>query len=335
MQLTTNTDRLALVGDIGGTNARFGLVDLGSPGREVVGARGYLCRDYPNATDAIARFLNDRGLSAPPALAVVAVAGPVIDQAIAFTNMNWTLSAKALRAMGFSAARLINDYAALALAAPVLTGEDLRTIGPQAPGLAGATLAVLGPGTGFGVSALARDGFGEAVLATEGGHVAFAPADEVEIEVLRALSARHGRASVERLLSGPGLLELHHLLEAQAGRGASFSSPAEVTGAARAGDAAARASIDRFCAILGSVAGDFALAYGAQGGVYVAGGIPPLILDLLEASPFRARFEAKGRFRDYLRAIPTRVIVREHAALLGAARALSSLTGGGPSWATN
>lgn len=317
--------RLALVGDIGGTNARFALVELEGASPRPREATGLKVADFPSATDAIATFLASQGLDRPPQVAVIAVAGPVRGGAIDFTNSDWLLSEGDLLALGCEQARLINDYAALALAAPLLGGEDLRVVGPDVAGQTGGAIAVLGPGTGFGVSALVRDGRSEAVLSTEGGHIGFAPTDEVEIELLRRLSARHGRVSIERLLSGAGLDELHDCLQAMEGRTAGPSAPARITAAALAGDPAALRSVERFCAILGGVAGDFALAYGATGGVLVAGGIAPRIIDLLRASAFRTRFEDKGRFRDYLAAIPTRVIVRPHAALLGAARAAAEL----------
>lgn len=312
---------LALVGDIGGTNARFGLAELDGPSPQVRTPVGLKVADFPRATDAITAFLAGQGLKRPPPVAVIAVAGPVRQGSIDFTNSTWRLSESNLRALGCDRARLINDYAALAIAAPYLGAEDVRPVGPAVPGTMGGTIAVLGPGTGFGVAALVRDGRSQAVLAGEGGHVSFAPTDDVELELARRLAARHGRASIERLLSGAGLDELHDSLQAMEGCSAEAGPPARITAAALAGDPAALRSVERFCAILGGVAGDFALAYGATGGVLVAGGIAPRIIGILQSSRFRERFEAKGRFREYLKAIPTGVIVRQHAALLGAARA--------------
>lgn len=320
--------RLALVGDIGGTNARFALAELDDPAPITRSPVGLKVADFARATDAISAFLATQDLTQPPQVAVIAVAGPVQGGAIDFTNSNWLLSESDLRGLGCGRARLINDYAALALAAPLLAGDDLRTIGPDTPGQTGGTIAVLGPGTGFGVSALVRDGAGEAVLSTEGGHIGFAPTDAVEVELLARLTARHGRVSIERILSGAGLDDLHECLQAIGGRAPQAAAPARITAAALAGDPAALRSVERFCAILGSVAGDFALAYGATGGVLVAGGIAPRIIDILQRSAFRERFEAKGRFRDYLAAVPTRVVMRPHAALLGAARAASTLAAG-------
>lgn len=314
--------RLALVGDIGGTNARFGLANLDAEELLVQETSGYVCRDFPRAQDAIRTYLRDREVTTPPAAAIIAVAGPVKDGEIHFTNSDWHLSVDGLNGLGIRSARLINDYSALALAAPMLASEDSRVIGPDLPVLANKTIAVLGPGTGFGVSALVRDEFGgEVTLATEGGHICFAPGDEIEVEILRRLMAKYGRVSVERILSGPGLCDLHQALAAMDGRVTDLVDPAELTERAFAGDRHCLESVERFCAILGCVAGDFALAFGATGGVYVAGGIPPLLLPILEKSTFRARFENKGRFGDYLSKIPTRVITRPHVALLGAARA--------------
>lgn len=321
----TDISRLAVVGDIGGTNARFGLVDLAAGRVEVTQAKGFKVRDFARATDALSAYLGELGLTTRLAGAVMAVAGPIDAGAIQFTNSHWTLSEAGLRGLGFGAARLLNDYAALALAAPLLGDADVCVLGPDVDGLVDGTIAVVGPGTGFGVSAMARDDLGEAVLSTEGGHVAFAPGDDVEVEILRHLARKYGRVSVERVLSGQGLSDLHQALGDIEGRGPSISAQEDITGLALAGDLDCRRTVDRFCAILGSVAGDFALALGARGGVFIAGGIPPLILDILRYSEFRRRFEAKGRFEPYMARIPSRVILRPHAALLGAANGIQAL----------
>jgi glucokinase len=322
-------ERLALVGDIGGTNARFGLVNLSGDPLAVLEAESFLGRDFPQPGDAISAYLGRRGLSARLAGAVIAVAGPVENEKIHFTNSQWSLSGEDLRRMGFARAQLINDYAALAMAAPLLAGADLQTLGPDLPVREGQNLAVLGPGTGFGVAALAQDDLGSATLATEGGHMSFAPGDEVEIEILKILMRSYPRVSVERILSGRGLSELHQALQLIAGRGGPPIAQEIITANALAGDPDCLATIRRFCAILGSVAGDMALGYGARGGVFVAGGIPPLFIEILAASDFRKRFEAKGRFADYMAGISTRVIMRRHAALLGAARVLDTVSKAG------
>jgi glucokinase len=316
---------LALVGDIGGTNARFALV---APDSEpaLIAPQSLPLAEQASLEAAVDAYLAAHRSIGRPSRAVVAVAGPTRDGAVTLTNRGWTISEAGLRAQGFAAARLINDFAALAYAAPALGPDETATIGPDLPGAPDGAIAVLGPGTGLGVGGLARGPAGEAVLATEGGHVAFAPVDEVEIEILRRLSDRFGRASLERILSGPGLQNLYLAMSEVGGGPAEAPLPQEITAAAAAGaDPFCVEVVERFCAILGSAAGDFALAYGARGGVLIAGGIPPRILPLLRAGAFRARFEAKGRFRSYMEAIPTRVIVHPFAALVGAARALRDL----------
>jgi glucokinase len=311
-----------LVGDIGGTNARFALA-IPSDGRpDLTEFRAYRCADHACVDEALEAYFAE--LEGPrPRTAVIAVAGPVVDGAIAFTNLGWRMTERDLaESLGFDRITLINDYAALALAAPVLSEADTRRIGPPVSVHAKSTLAILGAGTGFGASALVRDGAREAVLTTEGGHVAFAPTGALEVEIWRILSHRFGRVSVERILSGPGLMNLYGALVEIEGRGHPCITPDEVTRRADDGEALALRAVNIFCEIRGSVAGDFALAYGAQGGVFVAGGVAPHFLSHLERSGFRDRFEAKGRFESYLAAIPTRVVTHPQAALLGAGRAL-------------
>ena len=316
---------LALVGDIGGTNARFALSDLAGGGG-LIAPRSYPCAEVASLEDAIEDYLKSAGATPRPATAMIAVAGPVTDGAITFTNGGWTLSEAGLGRRGFVSAKLINDFAALALAAGRLGGADVVDLGPGHSSHPGDSIAVVGAGTGFGAAALVRDGRAEMATATEGGHVSFAPVDEVEIEILSILARRFGRVSLERLLSGVGLQNLYGALAEISGRpdlAEAAPEPATITARALAGDdALCVQAVERFCAILGSAAGDFALAYGARGGVYVAGGVAPRILPLLQVSRFRERFEAKGRFKDYMATIPTRVVVHPFAALLGAERAI-------------
>lgn len=312
----------ALVGDIGGTNCRLALARPGAGSPEFLASRTLLCADYPTFEAALSTYLADAGR--PVVVnAAVAVAGPVVAGAVAMTNHPWSITEDQLSAaLGGGAARLINDYAALAYAAPSLSGTDLLPIGPRLHGPAEGTIAVMGAGTGFGVSALVRDGGTEAVLVGEGGHAAFAPGDEVEVEIRRFLAGRHGRVSIERILSGPGLLGLHQALSHIDGTAPCFHSPESVAAAAVEGDARGLAATMRFCAVLGAVAGDFALAYGAKGGVQIAGGVSQKLLATPAGAAFRPRFEDKGRFRSYLAEIPTNVVAHPHAALVGALRAL-------------
>lgn len=314
-------DRITcLVGDIGGTNARFAVAEISSSQIRLHHPASVRCADFHGAEPAIADYLNRSGLDRPRS-AVIAMAGPVTAGEAATTNGAWRLSETSLRDEGFELARLINDYAALAFAAGRLGDEDLATIGPHVSGEPGHTLAVVGAGTGFGVSGLARDGRTETPVVTEGGHAGFAPGDEVEVEVLEALLERYSRVSVERILSGPGLADLHWALGRIRGwPGEPLEAPA-IVARGSVGDERCRETLERFCAIYGAVAGDIALAFGARGGVFIAGGIAPRILSVLQAGAFRARFEAKGRMSGYMAGIPTRAVTHPYAALVGAAAA--------------
>jgi glucokinase len=317
------SETLGLVGDIGGTNARFALTPIGGDRARLISPASLPCRDYPTVEAALAAYFKMANVARWPSEAAIAVAGPVTNGAITFTNMGWSFSESGLSGEGrFGRAVLMNDYAAQAMALPDLGAADFETIGPDVAGDAAATLAVMGPGTGFGVSALVREHGREAILSGEGGHVAFAPADAEEMEVFKIMSARFGRISVERVLSGPGLLNLHHALCTLHGDKDPCTAPDQVTTAATAGDPVAVQTLRIFCGLLGTVAGDFALSYGARGGVFITGGIAPNIMEILRKSAFRERFEAKGRFESYNRAIPTRVVVHPYTALLGAAKAL-------------
>lgn len=310
---------LHLVGDVGGTNARFALARMVDGRPRIEHQARFPAAAHPTFLDGVRAFLD--GCDTRPEGGVIAVAGPVTDGAIDLTNSPWRVSEAQLSGLGVGRIRLINDFEAQAWAAPVLQGGDLAHLGGPARGQADHTLAVLGPGTGFGVSALARDASGGAMaLASEGGHADFAPQDALEDEVLRTLRRRYSRVSIERLICGPGLVNLHRALAEIEGRSTEVDDPAEITRQALEDPrGACGATLARFCAMLGSVAGDIALTTGARGGVYIAGGIAPRIRDFLAASPFRERFEKKGRFQPYMQAIPTWVVMHDHAALLGAA----------------
>jgi glucokinase len=312
-----------LVGDVGGTNARFALVD--TEGR-IRNLHIFSAANYASLADVIAEYLQrTMGRKRPPR-AVIAVAGPVLDGEIEFTNLDWQVSEGDLLAnFEFEAVKLLNDFAAQALACPLFDADDLRPLGPVLRGGSDCPMIVLGAGTGFGVAGLARSDRGDIAVATEGGHAAFAPSDEVEVAVWSRLMAEHGRVSIERLLSGRGLFSLYEALAEQAGGGAGLGDEQAVMSAAAAGDALANATLDRFCAILGSVAGDLALSFGARGGVFVSGGIAPRMADRLASGGFRAHFEDKGRLRPYLELIPTSLVVHPYPALIGAARELEMM----------
>ncbi|HKP78386.1 MAG TPA: ROK family protein, partial [Phenylobacterium sp.] len=195
---------VGLVGDVGGTNARFALVDAQG---HIRNPRSFPCKDYASLTDIMAEYIETTVGKKRPPRAVIAVAGPVLDGEIEFTNLDWRVSEGDLLAhFEFEAVELINDFAAQALACPIMDGADLRVLGPAlARGPHNCPLVALGAGTGFGVAGLARSERGDVAIPTEGGHAAFAPSDEVELEVLRRLMAKYGRVSIERLLSGQGL----------------------------------------------------------------------------------------------------------------------------------
>jgi len=318
--MPTTNDPTLLVGDVGGTNARFAIARMVDGVLTLDHHESFPAERYPTFLKGVAAFID--GCEVKPSGGVIAVAGPVTDGAIDLTNSPWAVSETELQTLGLNPVRLINDFEALAWGAPVVPRPELASLGGPEEGEPHAAIAVLGPGTGFGVSALARDIHGhEIAMPSEGGHACFAPGDPIEDEILRILRRRYDRVSIERLICGPGLLNMHRALAEIDGRETHIDDPAQITTEALEDyNSACGATLARFCAILGAVAGDIALTTGARGGVYIAGGIAPRILPFLKASPFRERFERKGRFQDYMAAIPTHVILHKHAALLGAAR---------------
>ncbi|MCX7586629.1 glucokinase [Phenylobacterium sp. 58.2.17] len=315
-----------LVGDIGGTNARLAVVD--TTGR-IRNPKTYPAAEYGSLTEVISEYLETTVGRQKVHTAAIAVAGPVVDGEIEFTNLDWRVSeGELIGTFEFHSARLINDFAAQALAAPVLDPDDLKTIGPAIRGAEGAPILVLGAGTGFGVSMVVRTDRGDIAVPCEGGHAGFAPYDGVEAAIWASLRRTYGRVSIERILSGPGLYALYRGLADVRGVPAELRDEKEVLAAGqKGGDLLAEETLDRFCEILGSVAGDIALTCGARGGVYVSGGIAPRLADRLASGGFRRRFEDKGRLSDYTRDIPTYLIVHPYAALVGAARVLEQLEG--------
>ncbi len=314
------SDQTLLVGDVGGTNARFAVARM-VEGKVVLDHHeSFPASEHPTFLGGVKAFLD--GCEVKPSGGVIAVAGPVTDGAIDLTNSPWRVSEPELATLGLEPVKLINDFEALAWGAPIVPEDELASLGGPSEGDPHSTLAVLGPGTGFGVSALVRDAHGnEMAMPSEGGHACFPPGDPIEDEILRILRRRYTRVSIERLICGPGLLNMHRALAEIEGRETHIDDPAEITTTAlQDPNTPCGNTLARFCAILGAVAGDIALTTGARGGVYIAGGIAPRILPFLQASPFRERFERKGRFQPYMEAIPTKVILHKHAALLGAAR---------------
>ena len=321
-----STPALALVGDIGGTNARFALVDLSAPGIELRDSKSLANADFASLQHAIEHYL--AGVSAQPRRAALAVACPVGSDEIRLTNRAWSFSRRELQAtLGFSELRMLNDFGAVAWAIPALQADDLVTLhGTFETPLQG-PISVLGPGTGLGVALLVGSPqCGWQVVETEGGHVGFAPIGDEERAISAWLTAQHGRTSTERLLCGKGLSEIDAVLRS-AGAETSLEmpplrDPADVVQAALEGhDIPARQALARFCAVLGSVAGDCALIHGARS-VVIAGGIMPRFIPFLRSSAFRERFLAKGRMATLLESVPIHVITHPHPGLLGAACAL-------------
>lgn len=311
-----------LVADAGGTNIRLALADLDAEATPVLRApRKFTSRNFSGIEEAAKSYLADQ--DAKPVSAVISVAGPVRDDAINMTNLGWAFSGESLgAALVIPQIRLVNDYEAIARAIPGLSSDDLRDVGPSVAVKRGdrETVAIVGPGTGLGVGGYVRTRDSMIPLVTEGGHADFAPTDDVEIEILKSLRKKFGHVSNERVLSGPGLVNLHEALSAIEGAIPEKLDPHDITARALQGtDSLCGKALSRFCAILGSVAGNVALTFGARDGVMLAGGILPAVADFLASTDFRKRFEAKGRFEGYMKAIPTRLIVNDNAGLLGAA----------------
>ena len=324
----TDAEIVGLVGDVGGTNARFAIAEVRGDKIRLRDAKVLAAADYKTSKAALTAYLKGlKGDNPPPEYAVVAAAGPPIKGTVTFTNnKGWKVSeAELIKAGKLKGARVINDFTAQALALDYPKGSALKRIGPKGQVARTGAAVIIGPGTGFGGGARVFDGTGWATVTGEGGHSSWPAAEPIEIEILKWITAKYGRASVERVLSGPGLLNLYQALGDIQGTPAPLDEPSAVTKAALAGDRLARTALDRFCAILGATAGDFALCFGATRGVYISGGIAPDIFDVLAASDFRKRFESKGRMSDYLKPIPTHVVVEPHAALIGSASILAEL----------
>lgn len=313
----------ALLADVGGTNVRFALADPDADRPLLVDSiQPYAVADFPSLTAAARHYLDAAGVHT--AHGVIAIAGRVEGNQARMTNHPWVVSATDIQqALGLQTLQLVNDFVAQAMSVRLLAGADLQSIGPALPpsgNTAVRTCAVVGPGTGLGVGALLLREDRWTALATEGGHVGFAPGTTEEIAVLQHLAADYGHVSNERLVSGGGLVNLHRALAGIAGDATdTHLEPPDITAGAQAGDARCRRAIALFCAIFGSVAGDMALALGAWDGVYLSGGLVPRLLEDLQHSAFRKRFESKGRYSQALARVPTLAIVHPQPGLLGAA----------------
>ncbi len=306
-----DTDDVVLA-DVGGTNVRFALLRAGA-----LGPISYMeVRDYPQFADALAKFMAQQ--TAAVRGAVFAVAGVVQGERCALTNNSWFVDGAELRPrFGFTDVRIVNDFEAIAWSLPHLDRKDLRMVGGREPAPR-APMVVLGPGTGLGVAAylpLEKRGL---VLAGEGGHSTMPSGSPREDAIIANLRARFEHVSAERVISGNGLENLYRAISQIDGMTVPERGAAEISQAALEGRCAtSRTAVDTFCAMLGDVAGNFALGFGARGGVYIAGGIIPRIRDYLPGTQFRARFEAKGRLRAYLESIPVYLILHDHPTFIG------------------
>jgi len=325
---TINPNGVVLLADIGGTNARFAL----RSGHNTGPVKQLAVADHPRFDDALTAFLDREAGGSKVEAAVIAVAGPVRMGRAEFTNSPWTIDAAALKtAHGFKAVSVVNDFEAVARSLPSLKPTDLFRLGGQEP-LVTEPILVLGPGTGLGVACLVPSPGGQPlVITTEAGHMhasSWSPRTDAIIEYLRG---RHGRVSWERMISGRGLENLLVAVAAVDGFDVPKQTAAEITQAALDGTCpASRATVDLFFALLGECAGNLALAFGARGGVYIAGGIVPRFVKELEASAYRQRFDDKGRLSPYLKAIPCWLITHPNTAFLGLETMAQALTSPAP-----
>jgi len=311
---------VSLIADVGATNARFALLGMNG---EIEGARVLACEDYASIEDAIEAYLG----GVPPLIALgrqrpqaaaLAIAGPVTGDHVALTNHPWSFSIGELRQrMAIDRLLVVNDFTAVAAAIPYLKPADRTVIG-GGDADAAAPIGVLGPGSGLGVSGLIPIGDHWFALSGEGGHGTMAPATTRESIVLDHMRRRFDHVSAERVVSGPGLVNLYDTLAEIDGVPAASYSPAQIADP-QIGDQEphCREAVDMFCAMLGTIAGNLALTLGARGGIYIAGGIVAKLGPIFAVSGFRERFEDKGRMRPFLSSIPTYVITHPFPAFLG------------------
>jgi len=303
-----------VLADVGGTNARFAVYRNGTLGS----IEHMTVADYRQFADALDAFMQGQSDRSRIRHALFGVAGVVEGERCALTNNPWVVAADELRGrFRLSDVHIVNDFEAVAWALPHFTAKDLRLIGGREP-KADAPRVVLGPGTGLGVAVYVNGERGGLVVRSEGGHATLPSGSLREDAIIARLRQQFGHVSAERALSGNGLENLYHTIASLESRTVPERNAAEIAQAAATGSCAiSRAALDTFCALLGAVAGNLALSFGAQGGVYIAGGIAPHIRDFLPQSRFRSRFEAKGRLTRYLEAIPIYLILHGEPAFVG------------------
>ena len=320
----TPFDSPRLLADIGGTYARFTVETAPAVFQHTASLR---CADHADFHAAVSAYLAGLPAGQVPQIehAAIAIANPVEGDEVRMTNYHWQFSIEQMRQrLGLQTLVVVNDFTALAMSLPRLVPNQRRQVGG---GLARdrSVVGLLGSGSGLGVSGLIPAADGWVALGTEGGHTSFSPRDEREIAILRHGLTEFAHLSHERLLSGPGIELIHRALRARAGLASTALSAPEITRRALDGsDAVCAETLDAFCAMLGTAAANLAVTLGAMGGIYIGGGIVPRLGMYFDRSPFRSRFEDKGRFSDYVKAIPTYVITAEHATFTGASAILAA-----------
>ncbi|MDX7988555.1 glucokinase [Xenorhabdus sp. 12] len=314
----------ALVGDIGGTNARLALCDVDTG--QLSAVEFYPCAHYASLEIVIRHYLQQKGYEVK--YGSIAIACPVTDDVVSMTNHSWRFSISQMRAsLGWERFEVINDFTAVSLAIPVLDEKDVIQIGGKQP-QAKKPIAVYGAGTGLGVAHLIHTGNQWLSLPGEGGHVDFAPDSAEEEHMLSVLRAEYGHVSAERVLSGPGLVNIYRSLMKLNGQPIEEITPSDISDRALSGSCpVCEQALALFCKALGRFGGNLALNIGAFGGVYIAGGIVPRFLDFFQKSEFRQGFENKGRFTSYLQDIPVYLITYDKTGLLGAGTYIRQLLG--------
>lgn len=312
-----NTTRV--VADIGGTNSRLALYDPATD--ELRSLHSFSNRDFRRFEDVMDAWLHSLA-EERPAACCLAIAAPPFGDRVTMLNIDWSFSLPDLaERFGFAYLRGINDFEGNAYALPYLTGRDLITLHAGHTG-DNATLATVGPGTGLGGATLRRGGDKPLVSASEPGHMGLAPATPLELELFQYLQPRHGEIHAELLVSGPGLQHLYDALAAIRGEQPLPFSPEDISSRAQANECElCTLTLNTFCALLGSICGDFVLANGAYGGLYLAGGFLPDMIGFLRESPFTSRFRMKGKMLPHLSRVPVHVVTCETLGLLGAAHA--------------
>jgi glucokinase len=322
---------ISLIADIGGTHVRFATAALGA--KRVGNVRQFVVREFASLEDALTQYRRTTpGVPADLRHAALAVATRLDGDYVHITNNPWTFSVDSVRrSHGFERTVVINDLAAVGHALGSFDPADVVTLGSRTVSrpLADGTYAVVGVGTGLGVACVTVQNGKRQVLASEGGHVSFAPIDTACIEVKKWLARSHPRVSAERIISGQGLEAIHAALAARDGRKPMNLSAEDITARAKdASDASCVEAVEVFCRCLGAFAGDVVLMFGAWRGLFLAGGMLQHFDSNLLLRNVRATFDAKGRFADDMREVPMEMILRSDAGLIGAAQFLSAETAG-------